>query len=95
VETCICGVGAVKVRGHGERPRHASDCSYGVYKRYTKEEKDKIADEVYGRNSAKIRQIQTHEQEMAAKGAIDEKDLLNRKARMVFGSKQEVHRINK
>lgn len=95
VETCTCGVGAVKARGHGERPRHASDCSYGVYKRYTKEEKDKIADEIYGRNSAKIRQIQTHEQEMAAKGAIDEKDLLNRKARMVFGSKQEVHRINK
>jgi hypothetical protein len=95
VETCTCGVGTIKIRGHGERPRHASDCSYGVYKKYTREEKDKIADEIYGRNSAKIRQIQTHEQEMATKGAIDEKDLLNRKARMILGSKQEVHRINK
>ena len=95
VETCTCGVGAIKARGHGERPRHASDCSYGIYKKYTKEEKDKIADEIYGRNSSKIRQIQTHEQEMATKGAIDEKDLLNRKARMILGSKQEVHRINK
>ncbi len=96
VETCVCGVGDVKVRGHGERPRHASICQYGQYRRYTKEEKDKIADEVYNRNSPRIRQIQTQEQNIVARvGNIDEKDLLNKKARITLGSKQEVHRINR
>ncbi len=95
VETCVCGISDVKVRGHGERPRHASNCQYGQYRKYTREEKDKIADEVYNRNSPRIRQIQTQEQNVVARvGHIDEKDLLNNKARLTLGSKQEVHRIN-
>jgi hypothetical protein len=95
IDTCSCGVGTAKSKGHGEKPRHASDCQFGIYKRYTREEKDKIADEIYGRNGPKVRAIQTQEQNtVASVGLIDEKDLVNKKARIMLGSKQSVHRIN-
>ena len=92
VDSCTCGVGSIKAKGHGERPRHINPCLYGTYKKYTRQEKDKIADEIYGRNSKRIQQLQTNEQmRVANAGTIDEKDLRNQKSRLLLGSKQEVH----
>lgn len=96
VDTCTCEVGNVKAKGHGEKPRHRIDCNYGRYVKYTKEEKDKIADEIYHRNSATVRSIQTQEQNKAIEaGMIDEKDLINKKTRLLLGSKQKIHRIQR
>jgi hypothetical protein len=96
VDTCTCGVGNVKVRGHGERPPHAHTCPYGTYRRYTREEKNKIADEIYSRNNPKIQQLQRQEQNTVANvGMIDEKDLRTKKSRLILGSKQEIHRIGR
>ena len=96
VEECVCGVADIKVKGHGERPRHAKNCLYGTYRRYTRAEKDKIADEIYARNSKRIRLLQTQEQTTVAKvGMIDEKDLRNKNSRILLGSKQEIHTLRK
>jgi hypothetical protein len=96
IEECICGVAEIKVKGHGERPKHATNCMYGTYRKYTRAEKDKIADDVYARNPRRIRMLQTQEQMTVAKvGMIDEKDLRNRNSRMLLGSKQEVHQLRK
>jgi len=96
VDECTCGVADIKVKGHGERPRHANTCFYGTYRKYTREEKNKIADGIYARNSRRIQMLQTQEQmKVAEVGLIDEKDLRTKKSRMLLGSNQEVHRINR
>ena len=96
IETCTCGVKDMKVKGHGERPPHMSDCQYGTYRKYTREEKNKIADEIYAKNAPRIQQLQRQEQNKVADvGLIDEKNLRGQKSRMILGSKQETHRINR
>lgn len=96
IETCTCGVVNIKAKGHGERPRHDSTCPYGTYRRYTNEEKEQIANQIYSRNSKKIREVINREQDIVADvGIIDEKDLRNKKSRTILGSKQEIHQIRK
>ena len=86
IETCTCGVGDKKVKGLGERPRHASNCPYGTWKPYTQAEKDKIADQIYSKNNPKIRQILVEEQKNIEKhGLIKEQHLRGRKSRLIMG----------
>lgn len=96
VETCTCGANNNRTLGLGESTRHTNDCPWGTWKSYTKEEKESIANQVYGRNNKMTRDIINKEQDLIEKkGIIDEKDLRDKKSRQFLGSKVEVHKIHK
>lgn len=96
IETCTCGADKNKKLGLGESTRHANDCPWGTWKSYTKEEKEAIASQVYGRNTKTTRDIINREQEIIEKkGIVDEKDLRDKKSRQFLGSKVEVHKIHR
>lgn len=91
-EDCTCGAIEHKGKGLGESRRHSNDCSYGIFVNYTEEEKEEIANQVYGRNTKKIRSHLNNEQEYVADhGMVEEHKLRQKKSRMLLGSDQKVH----
>lgn len=97
IETCSCGVGTKAPKGLGLGPRHAPDCEYGTFREYTEEEKEKIVNDVYGRNPGVVRAIVGKEQKAIDKhGLVDERNLRGRNTRRVLGMASKVHpRMNK
>lgn len=95
-EECTCGVKSIKVKGHGERPRHANSCPWGTWISYTQEEKNAIADQIYGNNPKEIQRILSKEQEVVAnKGYLDERQLRDKRSRMVLGLNQKVNKLGR
>jgi hypothetical protein len=85
-EQCTCGASKHKVKGLGERPQHAADCSWGKYIYYTREEKDRIADQIYGRNPQAIKNIMNNEKDIIDnQGKVEEQHLRKRRSRMMLG----------
>jgi hypothetical protein len=78
-EQCNCGVKKIKAKGHGERPRHAQNCPYGVYIQYTPEEKEAIANQIYGRNAPGTRKYMAKEQDKVESDRIVEEQKLRDK----------------
>jgi hypothetical protein len=89
-EQCICGAIKVKSKGLGEKAPHASDCEYGVYKRYTEEEKERAAKRIYGRNNSRVRQLINAEHDVISKsGSIEEQKLRNKVNRTILGAESK------
>lgn len=92
-EECTCGVASIKVKGHGERPRHADNCPWGTWVTYTPEEKEALARKFYGRNAPRVRELINKEHDAVEKeGTVDEKMLRGRKSRHILGSAQVTHK---
>lgn len=92
-DECTCGVASIRVKGHGERPRHADDCPWGTWIQYTREEKEALAQKFYGRNAPRVRELLDKEHDVVAKeGMVDEKMLRGRKSRQILGSAQVTHK---
>ncbi len=86
VDTCTCGVGGGRPKGLGERPKHAEDCPWGSFVKYSPQEKRRIIDEIYGRNSDGVRQIVGKEQDAIDRvGEIEEQHLRGRGTRTTLG----------
>ena len=92
VESCTCGSIKTKAKGLGERQPHSADCLYGTWRYYTQEEKDAIADQVYGRNTSQTRAILEREQNKIAdtSSMIEEQSLRDRKSRLKLGAQNNV-----
>lgn len=91
-DDCTCGAIEHKGRGLGETHRHANNCPYGVFVKYTEKDKMEISDQIYGKNKSQIRNQVNKEQEYVADhGTIEEQKLRNKKSRMILGSDQKVH----
>lgn len=91
IETCTCGVGPQRGVGLGARQRHAKECTYGVFRKYTQQEKDAIADQIYGRNPSKIRyHLEREAQAIAAHGLVKEQHLRGKESRHLLGSKTNI-----
>jgi hypothetical protein len=93
VETCTCGASNVKVKGLGEKPMHAVDCPYGTWRRYTLQEKEELARQIYGRNTNRVRQLINSEQDaVESKGVIEEHHLRHRKSnsRKILNPEQKI-----
>ncbi len=85
-EECTCGTAKIKVLGHGERPKHATNCPWGVWIRYTEEEKFELAQRVYSKNNMNVRKVmESHHSTVAEHGTIKEQQLRSRKTRMMLG----------
>jgi hypothetical protein len=91
IEDCNCGALAEKGKGLGEVKRHENTCFYGVWKPYTEEEKQEIADRIYGRNPDRVRNIINSQQEAVGKrGIVEEHHLRDRRSREMIGAKTSV-----
>lgn len=91
IETCTCGVGPQRGVGLGARKRHAGDCTYGVFRPFSQSEKDAIADQIYGRNTSKVRNhLQREANTIANRGMVKEEHLRNKDSRQMLGSKTNV-----
>lgn len=89
-ETCVCGVASMKIKGHGERPKHTNNCAYGTWVKYTQEEKDRMAESFYGKNASNVRAILNNEHDIVAqKGVIEEQHLRKGKTRHLLGMEQK------
>jgi hypothetical protein len=97
IERCTCGAKSINAgKGLGERIPHAVDCSYGVWRDFTPQEKEARARSIYGRNSKGIRQLLDAEQEQILKvGMVEEQDLRNKKSRSLLGMPTKVTSIKK
>lgn len=91
VETCICGIGPQKGVPPAMKKRHDHSCLFGVWQEYSQEEKQKIADQFYARNSKGIRQHINREQERVADlRLIGEERLRDKKQRLVLKQPSKV-----
>jgi hypothetical protein len=91
VEDCTCGALSERGKGLGEIRKHDDVCQYGTWRDYTREEKDEIAERIYGRNPAKIRGIMNSQQAAVEKrGTVEEHHLRDRKSREMIGAKTNV-----
>lgn len=85
IDVCTCGAGT-KRKGLGESPQHINGCQYGLFRRYSSEEIEAAAQEVYGKNDTAIRRLMAKEQDVIAERKhIDERQLRNRKSRQMLG----------
>lgn len=86
-EECTCGAKAAnKGKYLGEKQPHAIDCPYGTWRYFTPEEKERRAQQVYGRNKNSIREMLDKEQErVLQKGLIEEQNLRDKKSRQLLG----------
>lgn len=59
VEACHCGAKAEnsRVKGLGEKKSHDVTCPYGTWRKYSTAEKEKLAQQVYSRNSSRVRGV--------------------------------------
>lgn len=92
LENCTCGVGTKPPKGLGLKRRHSDGCTYGRFIDYTEEEKKKIVDEIYGRNTGVVRAIINKEQKaIDEKGLVDERRLRGKNTRHILGMASNVN----
>lgn len=96
-EACNCGVKTKNIgKGLGERIPHARTCTYGIFRRYTREEKSQVASQVYSRNSDRVRNLIDQEQQaVIERGELQEQHLRGQKSRHILGMKTDVTSIKK
>lgn len=96
-ETCNCGAKNKNIgKGLGERMQHAISCSWGVFRKYTQEEREQVARQTYSRNTDRVRNILDQEQQtVIAQGEIQEHQLRGTKTRHMLGMKTDVVSIKK
>jgi len=96
-EICNCGAKAKNIgKGLGERMQHTNVCPYGTFKRYSYDEREKIAKQMYARNSDRVRTLLEQEQQaVIANGEIEEQHLRGTKTRHVLGMKTDVVSLNR
>lgn len=87
IETCSCGAKQQNVGKYlGEKTRHADDCLFGTWHKYSPEEKETQAAKIYGRNTSNIRSIIDKEQESVLKrGLVEEQHLRGKTTRSALG----------
>lgn len=92
IETCTCGAKDKNKHQYlGEKTTHTNSCLYGTWHKYTAEEKQLKANQVYNRNSKGIRQLIDNEQENISKrGLVEEQHLRNKKTRDLLGLKTKI-----
>jgi hypothetical protein len=98
IERCTCGAKEANknTKGLGEKQSHALDCPYGTWHRYSPEEKEQLASQVYSRNRGAVRQMLDDEQEVILKkGVIEDQHLRNQKTRQIYGMPTKVTTITK
>jgi len=97
VDDCTCGA-KEKNKGKylGEKVPHAHDCPYGTWRQYTAAEKRAKAEQIYGRNSKRVRELIDREQENVLRtGIVEEQDLRDKKSRKLLGMNTKVIPIKK
>ena len=97
IERCTCGMKQKNAgKPHAVRMPHAEDCQYGTWHKFTKEEKERRARYIYGRNASNIRQVMDAEQErIINSGAVEEQDLRNKKTRNLYGMPTKVTSVKR
>jgi hypothetical protein len=97
IEKCVCGSKKRNIgKGLGEKTPHAEHCSYGIWRSFSKEEKEERARRVYGRNSTTVRKILDSEQDrVLQKGEIEEQDLRGKKTRSMLGMSTNVTSVKR
>lgn len=96
-ETCNCGAKAKNVgKGLGERIQHSTACPWGMFRKYTAQEREQVARQTYSRNSDRVRSlIENEQQAVIAKGEIEEHKLRGTKTRHMLGMKTDVVSMHK
>jgi len=96
-QTCNCGAKAKNVgKGLGERTQHSVACPWGTFRRYTVQEREQIARQIYSRNSDRVRTIIENEQQtVIAKGEVEEHHLRGTKTRHMLGMKTDIVSMHK
>ncbi len=93
-DQCICGVAKIKSLGHGEKPRHANNCLWGTWVKYSRAEKDKMASQIYNKNAPVIRQLINKEMNIIERsGTIEEQYLRDKKDRAILGSESKIFKV--
>jgi hypothetical protein len=96
IETCSCGIGPQRGVGLGMKKPHVQGCKYGHFRKYSQAEKDAIAEQIYGRNTSKVRNhLEREAKTIASQGMVKEEHLRNKDSRQVLGSKTNVIPIYK
>jgi hypothetical protein len=97
IEKCVCGSKKQNIgKGLGERVPHADYCSHGMWRDFSKAEKDERASRVYGRNSTTVRKILDAEHDrVLQKGEIEEQDLRGKKTRSMLGMSTNVTSVKR
>lgn len=92
VEICTCGAKEKnKSRYLGEKLPHDNTCPFGTWHKYSPEERENKAKQVYGRNSTKIRNLLNSEQEkILQRGNIEEQHLRGKATRQLLGMPQKI-----
>lgn len=91
-DVCHCGAKAKNVgKGLGERVMHTGNCPHGTFRKYSREEREQIARQTYGRNSDRVRTLLDQEQQaVVEKGVLEEQHLRGKKSRHMLGMKTDV-----
>jgi len=96
IETCTCGTGHQKGVPLGRRTLHGEGCKFGVWRPYSEQEKEEVANQVYGRNNAHMRKHLDKEQDkVMRKGVVNEQNLRNQHSRKIMGANTNVRKLNR
>lgn len=91
IEECVCGIGPQKNIGLGLKQKHAPNCQYGYFRKYTPAEKEELAKRIYERNSRNVRTIMAQEQnKIEQEGWLEEQTLRKKKTREILGAKTNI-----